>query len=1330
MHHVDAVAVVTQLSQLSLENPKYSKYRNMTLEDPVDLYEHCFGYRGTHSNFYYFCKLRISHLALKIIKEAASTPSFLIRKGIHKKSAFDAVRKNRDETIFIPFVACLLNSKDREAKEEVRKLLGEACQNKLYDEVALFIKALKGHEKILFHGYKGQRSPLHTIIRQRGDGKNQKKYEVVLEYLRLLKEYRKEHDEVGYLISQAVEVNNLEAVNALKEIFGLGKEYNFWVIQSTPEYSPIHRAYKLGHTESILLYIKGGEDVSCFFASSFFHLLCKSVRLEDIALVKALLERISLDTSSELHDLNEEGMTGLQLACASRNNSIIQLFIDRREKWPLLFAETGRIGKTPLEMICESNNVDGFRLYFSGTEEQVASRLKQVDPTLHNLLHRAYVSDAKDVVREIFLLLSRDETFLASVDRQGNTAFHYAATFGDVGAFSYYSTLKTKELYFAKNRIGNTPLHTACKKGQVDFIRAYILHCKSEKELLWSKNTYEQTALLVALDAEIDPAAKEEIAALLLQNSDDLPKQLLEKDSNGYLLLRTGSMVGCLPIIQAYIHYFAKDPTQLLTKDYRGRCPLHYIAMHEDASCFQEFIKVFSPDIDALFIKDNDGNTPLHLAAEKGSRKILQIYFTRTLGREELLFEKNIAGTAAFDILTGDRKNSDIVIDFMKHTQHLLFTDSSSVMKLFDELLDWQLVDAALWIFENIKTTTTYYEEMEKRFFFKVGSSASYERVKPWITKDPGKFLTLKNALDSTILETGSEALIAYCVTTWGASHTDLFFQRQHFDKTTPLINACINNQREVVAAYFANDSTKLRLKDERYFDQTVFQVTFARQSFSVLDLIIEKSGGSLNALLKEVNTRRWVSSLSSNADRTAAYFKHLSKYPEMLFLVDENDNTPLQKAYKKNLPAIVDMYFEFMEQHPQFWEVECATKSTIFELAAKREDIAMLQKIVDALKDKKGLLHERSIIRRSLLYAVNYEKVKLGQFLLGINSRRAHSLCVPDSLGESFIHLSARRGLVELLETYKDNYGKEQLLKENTFKQSPLQIVATALISIMKSNPEQIECFVRTISFLSTIAPRTVHPFLLVDTSHVPGTPTSMFPKTVLHTACTVGCLPIVETFLKEAIDSDIEAQSLFKYHPLTIAVENGHEEIIALYMNKDIKHAYVVNCDGTNTPFQRAFELRNKKIITLFFSYLEKDPATFFTQGKDGKTVLHFACKSGDIDTIHKCIKIAGDEVRFLGMQDEEGNTPLHLIPYSDIAFDLIDKLQHHQDILFRQNKKKESCLHLFVARDLKRAKDRVMKFAEEKYLLLKNTFGQTADEVTVIKSEKKKGEDCSIS
>lgn len=517
-------------------------------------------------------------------------------------------------------------------------------------------------------------------------------------------------------------------------------------------------------------------------------------------------------------------------------------------------------------------------------------------------------------------------------------------------------------------------------------------------------------------------------------------------------------------------------------------------------------------------------------------------------------------------------------------------------------------------------------------------------------------------------------------------------------------------------------------MKDERYIGETAFCSVFRWGHFQIVNLFIEKSGVSLDSLIEEINEYKYY--FISNAETTVAYFQGLSKYPEILFVVDKAGRTPLQIAYINKQIPVVDLYLELLGKHPEFWEVECRGESTIFDEAVKREDTSTMQKVVDALKDKKELLFERGMVSRGLEYAAVHTNLKVGTFLLQIGSRKGGTICRADSRGETFIHFAARRGFAQLLEQYMKDRGISELLRKNIYNEAPLQIAVTELLTIMKSNPEQIEQFLRTISFLFDLQPAGVHPFLLEDTSYTPFAPKTTIPKTILHTACSIGCLPIVERFLKEAIDSDIKAQSLFTEHPLTIAVENDQEHIIALYMVKDTKNVGAQNRNRTNTPFQRAFELRKTKIIEQFFTCLEKDPTTLFMKQEDGKTVLHFACKGGHVDIIKKCIKVAGDDIRFLAIQDNDGNTPLHLIPYSDMAFDLIDKLRGRQDLLFQQNKKGESCLHMFAAHDLKRAKDRIKEFADKKYLLLKNGLGQIAEEVAIIKPKKKSDEGCSIS
>ena len=154
---------------------------------------------------------------------------------------------------------------------------------------------------------------------------------------------------------------------------------------------------------------------------------------------------------------------------------------------------------------------------------------------------------------------------------------------------------------------GNTAMHTACKRGNIDVVSFFIN--QGLLASIDSKNEYDQTPLMMAVNHN-----HYDIMKFLLENSSNLTE---DEDQNSNTALHIAAREGFLDICQTLVDYSADyhDKNQL------GETALHLAAKHGRITICEYLLSLNSMEIDVL---DKTNKTPLMLAAEFGSYQVVQ----------------------------------------------------------------------------------------------------------------------------------------------------------------------------------------------------------------------------------------------------------------------------------------------------------------------------------------------------------------------------------------------------------------------------------------------------------------------------------------------------------------------------------------------------------------------------------------------------------------------------------------------------------------------------------------------------------------------------------
>ncbi|HXW86047.1 MAG TPA: ankyrin repeat domain-containing protein [Candidatus Bathyarchaeia archaeon] len=199
---------------------------------------------------------------------------------------------------------------------------------------------------------------------------------------------------------------------------------------------------------------------------------------------------------------------------------------------------------------------------------------------------------------------------------------------------------------------------------------------------------------------------------------------------------------------------------------------------------------------------------------------------------------------------------------------------------------------------------------------------------------------------------------------------------------------------------------------------------------------------------------------------------------------------------------------------------------------------------------------------------------------------------------------------------------------------------------------------------------------------------------NSLLHLAAERGMLFLVEKLISFCVEKN--TQNKQGETPLFMATKNNHVEIFRTLMQEGANSS--IDCNGT-TVAHVAAKNGDVKILEEIAKYRK---ALFFTPdnngdtplivardneqyaaaqclikyddqyGKDkfGKSLLHFAVEKNIIDLITSLLKEYADKPDLLDMQDNDGNTPLHIAVIQDHTFAVECLLNHDALCSIRNN------------------------------------------------------------
>lgn len=381
-----------------------------------------------------------------------------------------------------------------------------------------------------------------------------------------------------------------------------------------------------------------------------------------------------------------------------------------------------------------------------------------------------------------------------------------------------------------------------------------------------------------------------------------------------------------------------------------------------------------------------------------------------------------------------------------------------------------------------------------------------------------------------------------------------------------------------------------------------------------------------------------------------------ISRLPDPLIAEkgDSNQDTPLHSAVSARNRVIV---LKLIQRNPDFTAQNLRGKNPL-HLAARAGSLPIVKELVSGDATGASLLGQDEAAKTPIFLACEHRHEKVANYLLKASPR---STLIQDHNGYNALHMSARRGLLSVLQTQFETLEKTnelpkeeeslhergEIAEENLATDSPSRRQSIApLTGIGVPDSSILECRTKNGNTLLHVACAHNHlrvvEFLLQNNAD----PTSLSNagKSCLRSALSAGHLEIGQRLLQEAAVSgtlnqlDGSGSSL-----LYIACSQMEAQAIEILLNAGADCA-LPNRDFS-TPISEAIasdKPTNLSILLSSGSYQAKplDSVTYKT--KDGKpsTALHLACQLGR----QRCLELLLQHDVNPNIKDAEGKTALH--------------------------------------------------------------------------------------
>ena len=872
--------------------------------------------------------------------------------------------------------------------------------------------------------------------------------------------------------------------------------------------------------------IKGG-----YYHRSPLHVVCKKGNL---SLVRTLIH----DYHADLNYKDYYGETPFISALVYGRDEVMLVLISEFGCDPTNIK--GRNGLSPLHVACEKGN------------------LSLVRTLIHD--YHADLNNKDHFGKTPFILAlenERDEVMLVLISEFGHDPTN------------------------SKDRNGVSPLHVACKKGNLSLVRTLIrdYHADlndrvdySEKHFTLALENDGKTPFKLALDNWRD-----EVMLVLMSEFGYDPTNI--KDRNDVSPLHVACKKGNLSLVRTLICHYHAD---LNDEDIFGRTPFTLALENERDEVMLVLISEFG--YDPTNIKDRNGVSPLHIACMNGNLSLVrtlihdyhadlndQDHFGNTSFTLALEYERDEVmlvlisefGCDHSDIkysllLVACKKGNFSLLKTLVYDYHLNFNDKDCLN--FKMALENERDEIVLGLFD---------------YGYDPKAKDEHGRSLLHIACEIGRLGVARALILNQHLELND----------------------QDSDGNTPLVLPTENGREEVVLALINEFGCDPNNKDSK--GRSLLHVALYGGGYGLLKTLLNNFNFDLNGqddchetpLTLAMKHEREIRGIS--LESSSAKFIH-SLLKELLLDGKLQHDSPLGAIQPKQLVSSMLRQFNI---DPNLKDFE---GRTLLHLACREGRIDVMHTLIQTFKTELNIRDDHN--DTPLMKAVEYGRCETVKSL--ILSEYGCDISIKGSNGYSLLHIAIVEGHMEMFEMLVSEFGMSPIMIDGDGN--------TPLMLAMKKEKNEL--------VLAMLEKYSCGPNTKDNEGNSP-----------LHVACIKGNPGVVKTLISHG--ADLNVLDKHGYTPLMTAVKCGNSELVKLLLDHDVTAS-----NGWSLLHIAVSEGHTSMLKMLVSNY----GMSLLVVDEAGDTPLHVCAKLGHYDCVRSLLE---DFQSPIYIRNRAGKTPINV-------------------------------------------------------------------------------------
>ncbi|XP_064397038.1 uncharacterized protein LOC135343935 isoform X2 [Halichondria panicea] len=981
---------------------------------------------------------------------------------------------------------------------------------------------------------------------------------------------------------------------------------------------------------------------------------------------------------------------------------------------------------SPLQIACFYDNITAVQYYI---EDQKCDK-ESKDANGMALIHVAALGDAIDVFT---YLVETQQVDINSSDNNGNTPLHYAAdTRGKESLKTdlYKSVIKTptklsfhqktglKNIFTDMNQIehqlnlsvlrylmsgvtsiseltnskGQTPLHIACKRGQLSTVKLF-----SDFELE-TKDKEGATPLHLAAQCGHLPvveylALEKKCDIKCIDNDNDTPAHLAtisghldvikffvetmgfdiladsSQESHDVKFVRFPLHVACaaenIDVVRYLVEEFRCD---VMTRDEDGDVPLHHAAMLKNITTIKYLVEecdcnvlvtnekgltplhysvVSNIDIVQYFVeececdvrvKTKDGLTPLHLAVIVGNIDVAKYFISKN---SDLLHSRDNNGCTPLHMAAMYGK-----VEMCKLLISDFYCDKNEIAENGQTPLHFAASDGHLPVVEYLTLEVNCDKSSTDVDGFTPAHLAvlnGHLDVLKFFVERLTFDIRNEKALDNNIrpihlvvAKNGNLAILKYLVE---ECKCDVMVKDSH--DRVPLHYAAILGQLETVRYLIEKCECDAMVKDSD--GMLPLDYSTANKTTEIMRYLVEECQCPLNSMNK---TGQVLLHHAAGCGNIEAIVYLTSKTTDDLPR-DVLDLTPVHYAVLNESLPIVTYYVSYLKCDPN---IPCLSDTTLLQLACSGGHLDIVQFLQQCPacdfqeSDRSG--------KTPLHYALGAEQMEISHFLVNL---KLCDVTASDKAGNTCLHIAAEHGLLEFVQLFVDDFdcnpnslNARRLTPFHVACENGHEEVMKYLTSHHKFTPVTNNDNFTTLYFI-VLNNNIEKAKELALSSEYDLKSRDQDGKTILHYAVKTLRREFIE-FLIFEIGCDVTIADNEGNTCLHIAAELGQLELVQMFVM-----AYGLNINRQNsvglTPLHLA-ACNGYEGVAKFL--LEQPNCDVMRKDNDNRTPLHHAIMVESLEIVQMFLM---DKRTKINIKEDKGNSLLHTLasqcsPDSDLS------------------------------------------------------------------------------